>query len=252
MKTFLVASAHVAILLGAARAATVVSPLDPAAVPGVIDFQYDFYYVLGSDHVAQWASDTDAYSWDHPNLASADPVLGEQTGWTHLTRWVAFSVTDPVSFTVRLEAVSGVMIPDQNDPGSFIEAGSDLIPAFTLWSGFEVNREDSSLGLNNPNGGHRWDNDGDLTTWMDQLAYLAHEGNGGSALFVERTFFLPAGNYTMNIAGHKPGAFDPVGVRDGFAATFRTAPIPEPSSMMLAFLGASLGAALHRCRSRRA
>ncbi len=242
---FQIRSSHIAAfacLTGSSVAATIAPPSDPTSIPGVVDFQYDSYYVLGGDHVAQWSSDTDAYSWDHPMLASADPVLGEQTGWTHLTRWVAFTVTEPVVLSLRLEAVAGVMIPDQNDPGNLIAAGDDLVPAFTLWSGFEAQREDGSLGLNNPNGGHRWDNDGDLTTWMDQLTYFAHDGNEAAAASLERTLVLPAGDYTMNIAGHKPGAFDPVGLRDGFTATLATSPVPEPgaAALVLATLGAGL------------
>lgn len=220
------------------QAATVVSPGNAAAIPGVVDFAYDNYYVLGNDHTASWMADTDAYSWDHPNLASADPVLGAQTGWTHLSRWIALTVTESVTLTIRLDAVGGIMIPDQNDPGNFIAAGDDLVPAFTLWTGFEVNKENSALGLGDPNGGHRWDNDGNLTTWMDQLVYLSNDGNLGGASFVEKTMTLAAGNYTMNIAGNKGGVFNPVGVRDGYSATLTTSPVPEPSALLLLGLSA--------------
>ncbi|MGI9239585.1 MAG: PEP-CTERM sorting domain-containing protein, partial [Verrucomicrobiales bacterium] len=195
-------------------------------------FQYDSYYVLGADHQAGWTGDTDAYSWDHPNLASANPDLGNQTGWTHLTRWVAFTLTEPVQLTIRIEQTDGVMIPDQNNPGELIGAGADLVPAFTLWSGFEADAEDGSLGLGDPSGGHRWDNDGNETFWADVLDYRSHDGNLGNGAFVEQTLFLPAGDYTMNIAGAKDGAFDPSGgLRQGFAATLTT--IPEPSALAL-------------------
>jgi len=228
------------------HAATVVSPGDAGAIPGVVDFDYDYFYVMGDDHSASFSNWTDAYSWDHPQLASADPVLGEQTGWTHLTKWLAFTVTESVSLTIRLEAVDGIMYPDQTDPGEFLAAGDDLVPAFTLWSGFEANKENGSLGTNDPNGGHRWDNDGNLTTWMDQLSYFSHDGNlsGGSVL--EKTLTLPAGNYTMNIAGNKGGIYDSSGVRDGFLATLTTTPVPEPSSLLM--LGLSAAALLRRKR----
>ena len=221
-------------------AVTLVSPGDTGNIPGVNTFQYDSFYVLGDDHQASWRSDTDAYSWDHPMLASANPELGNQTGWTHLTRWVAFTLTDPAQLTIRVEATDGVMIPDQNNPGEFIGAGADLVPAFTLWAGFEADAEDGSLGPGDPSGGHRWDNDGDETFWMDVLQYRSHDGNDSNASFVEQTLALPAGDYTMNIAGSKDGAFDPAGgLRKGFAATLTT--VPEPSvTGLLAVIGFAL------------
>lgn len=218
-----------------AGAATIVSPGDAGNIPGVNTFQYDRYYVLGDDHEASWESDTDAYSWDHPNLASANPALGNQTGWTHLTRWIAFTLERPAELTIRVEAAAGVMIPDQNNPGEFIAAGDDLIPAFTLWAGFEADAEDGTLGLGDPSGGHRWDNDGDETFWMDVLQYRSHDGNLGNAAFVEQTLSLPAGDYTMNIGGSKDGAFDTAGgLRKGFSATLTT--IPEPSAAALSMI----------------
>ena len=80
-------------------AMTLVSPGDAGSIPGVNTFQYDSYFVLGADHQANWTGDTDAYSWDHPNLASANLDLGNQTGWTHLTRWVAFTLTESAQLT---------------------------------------------------------------------------------------------------------------------------------------------------------
>lgn len=217
------------------QAATVVAPGDTNSIPGVVSFSYDSYYVLGQDHQATWVSDTDAYSWDHPNLASANPALGNQTGWTHLTRWVAFTLTEAANLTIRLDRATGVQIPDQGNPGEFVSAGADLIPAFTLWSGVEAVSEDASLGLGDPQGGHRWDNDGDQTAWADQLSYVAHEGNDAGADFVEASYSLAAGHYTINIAGHKPGAFDPGflagDLRKGFSASLTT--IPEPGSAAL-------------------
>ncbi len=75
--------ALVALLPATLSATTVVTPGDPNNIPGVNDFAYDHYYALGDDHTAIWTSDSDAYSWDHPNLASANPALGNQTGWTN-------------------------------------------------------------------------------------------------------------------------------------------------------------------------
>ena len=227
-------------------ATTIVSPGDAGNIPGVNDFEYDTYFVLGDDHQAIWTGDTDAYSWDHPNLASANPDLGNQTGWTHLTRWVAFTLTDDAQVTIRIEQAGGVMIPDQNNPGEFIGAGADLIPAFTLWAGFEADAEDGTLGLGDPSGGHRWDNDGNETFWADVLDYRSHDGNLGNAPFVEQTLALTAGDYTFNIAGSKDGAFDPGGgLRKGFAATITT--IPEPSAAaLLALVG--VGFLNRRCR----
>jgi hypothetical protein len=226
-------------------AMTLVSPGDANSIPGVNSFQYDSYFVLGADHQASWTGDTDAYSWDHPNLASANPALGNQTGWTHLTRWVAFTLTESAQLTIRIEQTEGVMIPDQNNPGEFIGAGADLVPAFTLWAGFEADAEDGSLGLGDPSGGHRWDNDGNETFWADVLDYRSHDGNLGNASFVEQTLMLAAGDYTINIAGSKDGEFDPLGgLRKGFAATLTT--VPEPS--VAALLGMCLAGALTRRR----
>ncbi|MEZ5301137.1 MAG: PEP-CTERM sorting domain-containing protein [Verrucomicrobiales bacterium] len=216
-----------------------------ASVPGIVDFDYDAYAVLGGFDNVSYTSHTDAYSWDHPNLADVNPAIGNQTGWTHLSRWVAFSLENDAQVTIRIDAADGVTFPDQNNPGSFVDAGDDLIPAFTLWSGFESRKEDSSLGLANPNGGHRFDNDGDETTWMDDLVYVAHDGNASNSMFVEATLDLPAGSYTMNIAGSRDGAFVPGTVpgdlRKGFTLTLTT--VPEPSRALLlaaAFAGCAM------------
>ena len=246
MKSILFLLAPLACVAVQSNAATVVTPGDAGAIPGVIDFSYDTYFLLGDDHAASWSQDTDAYSWDHPSLANANPALGNQTGWTHLSRWIAFTLTSDANLTIRIDAVSGVMYPDQNDPGNFLAAGDDLIPAFTMWTGFEQNKENGALGLNDPAGGHRWDNDGDETFWMNDLVYKTHDGNLGNASFVEMTMFLAAGNYTMNIAGSKDGVFDPIGVRDGFSASLTTVPVPEPSAAIL--LGVAGAMAFRRRR----
>ena len=175
---------------------------------------------------------------------SSLPQLRQSRWYLHLTLlsflFVAFTLTAPADLTIRIEATDGVMIPDQNNPGEFIGAGADLVPAFTLWAGFEADAEDGRLGLGDPSGGHRWDNDGDETFWMDVLQYRSHDGNLGNAAFVEQTLALPAGDYTLNIAGSKDGQFDPTGgLRKGFAATLTT--VPEPSvSALLALFGIGL------------
>ena len=226
-----------------ALASTFVTPGDAGNIPGVESFSYDHYYSIGNGQAASLIAHTDAYSWDHPNLASDNPALGNQTGWTHLTQWVALSLAEPMDLTIRIAATSGVLAPDQNNPGEFVEAGDSLIPAFTLWSGFEVLAENGQLGIQDPAGGHRWDNDGDETFWADQLQYVAHEGNEGGASSIERTLSLAAGDYTINIAGHQPGAFDPAvlggQLRQGFDATFTA--VPEPGSATLAALALGLG-----------
>jgi len=242
MTRILTLAAFFAAFSNYSTAATAVAPGDPGAIPGVDSFSYDSYFVLGSDHVAEWTSDTDAYSWDHPNLASSNPALGNQTGWTHLSRWVAFTLAESVDITIRIERTAGVMIADQNNPGSFIAAGDDLIPAFTLWSGFEFLAEDFSLGLGNPEGGHRWDNDGDETSWADQLLYVSNDGNPSGLAMVEQTLSLAAGDYTIAIAGSQPGAFSPGSVagdlRKGFVASLTT--IPEPGSVLLFGMAAAI------------
>lgn len=223
-------------------AATIIDFGDPSSIPGVETFQYDAYVVISPGQTASWTSDTDAYSWDHPNLASENPALGNQTGWTHLTRWVAVTVTQPLELTIQIDRATDVQIPDQNNLGAFISAGNDLIPAITVWSGFEVNAEDGSLGLANPNGGHRWDNDGDQTAWMEQLTYVAHDGNNANNDSVVLSLSLDAGNYTFNVAGSKDGAFDPGttagDLRKGFTATLTA--VPEPSSLLLTAGGVML------------
>ena len=149
--------------LAPAGATTFVSPGDAANIPGVESFSYDHYYSIGNGEAASLVSNTDAYSWDHPNLASDNPALGNQTGWTHLTQWVALSVAEPIDLTIRIAATSGVLIADQNNPGEVIEAGDQLIPAFTLWSGFEALAENGRLGLQDPSRwpplGQRWRRD---------------------------------------------------------------------------------------------
>ena len=231
---------------GTGFGSTVVAPGDPGAIPGQPaspdNFPYDNYYVFGSDHTATWTSDTDAYSWDHPNLQAMTPEL---TGWTHLTRWIAITTTSAVDLTIRIDRASGVRIQDPQDPLNMVDAGADLVPAFTLWSGFMANVVAS--------GGHEWDNNGNDTPWMQGiLTYLTSEGNAGNAGFVDVTVSLPAGNYTLNIGGSKDGPFDPGVVpgdlRKGYTATLTT--VPEPSVTVLAAL-CGLGLVLRRRRPAR-
>ncbi|MEM9480821.1 MAG: PEP-CTERM sorting domain-containing protein [Verrucomicrobiota bacterium] len=213
-----------------------------AGIPGVTSFEYDAYIQIGGIDSISWTKDTDAYSWDHPNLNSAFNAgspsnLDNQTGWTHLTKWVALRVLTPVDLTIRIDQASGVMVPDQNNLGQFFAAGDDLVPAFTMWTGVEDQAESGAGGPFDPGGqgGHRWDNDGNETIWMDQLAYLTHDGNLTNQDFVEQTISLGPGFYTLNVAGALDGPFSAGNgqsdLRKGFGLTLTS--IPEPSASLL-------------------
>lgn len=93
-----------------------------------------------------------------------------------------------------------------------------MFPSFTIFSGQDNDGGDF----------HMYNNRGNVD-WAEDLGYIDHYEN--STLFaVERSWDLPAGQYTIVLGSNAP-ATDPD--RQGYRATFTTAPIPEPSTGLL-------------------
>jgi hypothetical protein len=110
-----------------------------------------------------------------------------------------------------------------------------MFPSFTIWSGWDADDGDH----------HTYNNRGNVS-WAEDITYLDHLDNSTQTA-VERSWVLPAGNYTLALGSNAP-ATDPV--RQGYLATFTTSAVPEPATSGIAGLLAA-GALLRRKRTNR-
>ena len=160
------------------------------------------------DHVGAWSWDEDGF----PDTAR---------GWTHTSAWVKLRLTRPSLLTLDLSSRDGVSWPSAEEP--FRLAGTNLFPSFTLYHGWDT---DSGL-ITNLDGttldqDHTFNNRGNIT-WAEDVTYLNHLDNA-TAHEVSRTWLLAAGEYTINLGGNSPALV--AEGRQGFRATFTTAPAP--------------------------
>ncbi len=156
-----------------------------------------------------------AKSWAEPGQPA------DAKGWTHTTDWVALDLTGyttPVSLTVEVERGHDNL--------------SQLYPAFTLYSGWELVNSDAT--------NHTFNNDGDIL-WATNLTYLAHVANAGGpdgtdngtgSDHVHGTFTLNPGLYSLVFGGNPPYPPAQTG-QHSFSATLSTAPVPVPAALWL-------------------
>jgi hypothetical protein len=158
-----------------------------------------------------------AWSWDE------DGLLATALGWTHTSRWVALTLTEATEFTFRLESRANVPNPFDPTPGAV--AGSNFFPGMTLYRGWDGDGPDF----------HTYNNQGNVA-WAEDITYITHMANPGATHVIEATWLLASGQYTLALGGNSSSAVaEPL---QGFAATFTTAPVPEPGSAALALAGA--------------
>lgn len=161
-----------------------------------------------------------AWSWE--DNALFDASIGEPpVGWTHTSDWVALTLNTASTFTLRLEVQGGVAAPTGADPSN-IAGTNSMFPSFTIYQNWDGDGSDD----------HTYNNRGNIV-WAEDLVYLDHLDNS-TASVAERSWILPAGNYSLALGSNAP-ATDPN--RQGYLATFTTAPVPEPSTGLVALIG---------------
>lgn len=209
---------------------------DPA-VPAEGGIGYRNSITLGVVDSASLTGTVGAWSWEDQSLFAPgeDPV-----GWTHQSHWYALSLTEPAILQLTFAAEAGVPRPIAGNPGNI--AGTDhMLPSFTMFRGWDNDGGDS----------HVYNNDGILgpdpvknaaNNWFEDLTYLDHLANS-TLPSVQRSWSLPAGNYTLVIGSNAPSTTkpDPQGYRLSLAT------VPEPAGLGLAGL-ALAGLALRRRR----
>jgi hypothetical protein len=155
-----------------------------------------------------------AKSWAEPgNPAGAK-------GWTHTTNWVALDLSalaDPALVTIQL---------DRGATGS-------LVPAFSLYSGWE---------LNSPESDHTFNNIGNIS-WVDDLTYIGHVANAGGPDGTNTTgteltsvfgqYVLNPGLYTIVLGGNPLLTNPPASGLFDYTFTLSTAPVPVPAAVYL-------------------
>lgn len=194
-----------------AQAATV-SKSDP--VPQVYDpntFEtlsggvgYTWTVILGGNDRASMEGSVGAWSWDE------DGFPATAKGWTHTSNWIALNLTKASKVTMRLYRKLNVPTTG-NDV-----AGNILFPAFTLYRGWDGDGGDD----------HTYNNQGNVA-WAEDITYLTHRANSGTATSVEVTLELAAGLYSIALGGNSPSTLrEPA---QGYGFDLVSQPIPSPS-----------------------
>jgi opacity protein-like surface antigen len=166
-----------------------------------------------------------AWSWEDEELFNP----GEAgRGWTHTSQWAAVELTQASTFTVTLAANS------QIPTASGFVASDQFFPSFSLYSGWDNDAMPDavatllgeSLGAGES---HTYNNRGNIE-WAEDLTYLGHKENT-TLDTVTATWTLSAGKYSLVLGSNAPSALSPP--RQGYAASFSTSAVPEPSSLVL-------------------
>jgi hypothetical protein len=93
--------------------------------------------------------------------------------------------------------------------------GNILYPAFTLYKNWDGDGGDD----------HTYNNRGNVA-WAEDLVYLRHVENDGTATSVEMTIVLPAGDYSLALGGNSPSTLSEP--KQGYGATIATEPLAKP------------------------
>jgi hypothetical protein len=231
-------------LLGctAAQGSTVMQS-DPQ--PGGIFYRWTVS--MGLNDSASVSRHVGAWAWQDSSLFSSGET---PVGWTHNSEWLAFTLQAPAMVTLRLANAAGVANPTSQNPDAI--APDNLYPGMTIYSGWDNDLASQAFSDANNDGAptndwHSYVNRGNIA-WAEDTSYFIHLEPNGTHV-VETTTFMPAGNYTMVIGGKSLS--DTSEPRQGYLASFSTAPVPEPTAAALVLLG-GLSLLGQRARHRRA
>lgn len=188
--------------------------------PPEVGIPYRHTISMGGTDSASVTRHVGAWSWEDDSLFNAgnsEPPVG----WTHTSDWVALSLATATTLTLRLDRQEGVSAPTDQNPNNFAGTVS-MFPSFTLYGGWD----------NDGPQDHTFNNRGAIA-WAS-VTYLDHLDNS-TETFAQRTWNLPAGNYTIILGSNAPATDTN---RQGYLATLTT--VPEPASTTLAGLAAAL------------
>ena len=164
-----------------------------------------------------------AWSWE-------DQGLGTDTGWTHDSNWVAFTLADATVLSLTLERNAAVPYAGAGNVDGFA-AIDHMFPSFTFWQGWD--NDGTNL--------HTYFNKG-AVSWAEDITYLDHYANS-TLTSITRSYDLAAGDYTFAIGSNASAVVLPPlqGYKFSFSAT------PEPTRALLLMLG-TLGFIIRRRR----
>jgi hypothetical protein len=159
---------------------------------------YGWYVTMDGNDSASLKGSAGGWSWEDEGIA---PAGGE--GWTHTSRWVALSLSQPTVLTLTMAPDATV----SNGSGAFV-ASDKIAPSYTLWRNWDNDGSDD----------HTYPNRGNVP-WAEDIVYLDHHANTANTAQT-RSWVLPAGQYTIVLGSNAPSAGDPED--QGFSATFST------------------------------
>ncbi len=228
MKTTNTTIAISALLVMASQAATTLfRPGGSRPSEGV---PYDWVIAMDGTDSAEMSRHVGAWSWE--DNALFDASLGEPTvGWTHTSDWASLTLANATVLTVRMERAADIAGASALSPSMF--------PSFTLFSGTDEDGTQNHTYYNREPGSYADYNAG---VWAEDITYMDHIDNS-TETFVEKTFTLAAGTYTLALGSNAP-ATD--AERQGYRLNLTT--VPEPGSALLASL-AAIGMLLRRRRN---
>lgn len=137
----------------------------------------------GRDH-AEFVWHVGAKSWNEP----APPYEPPYTGWTHASSWTALELKEPSLLEIKVERQGGVAY--RNNAGDYLTARDHLVPAFSIYSGWQ------NSGCEQ----HRYNNAGN-TPWADEIEYIGNEANERGNAVITYRIRLDAGKYSLVIGG---------------------------------------------------
>jgi hypothetical protein len=145
-----------------------------------------------------------AWSWDE------DSFPATAKGWTHTSNWVALKLNKASQVTIRLFRKLNV------SDGQGGVGGNILFPAFTVYKNWDGDGGDD----------HTYNNKGNVV-WAEDLSYLTHVENNGTATSVDITLELTAGMYSLAVGGNSPSTNrEPF---QGYGLDITTKPVEAPS-----------------------
>jgi hypothetical protein len=185
-KTSLIAGLFSLFTLATAGAATI-SPTDPSPnAYAPVTFEpldggvgYAWTVSMSGKDNASVEGLVGAWSWDEDSFPET------AKGWTHTSNWVALKLNKASKVTIRLFRKLNV------SDGQGGVGGNILFPAFTVYQNWDGDGGDD----------HTYNNKGNVV-WAEDLAYLTHVENNGTATSVDITLELPAGMYSLAVGGN--------------------------------------------------
>jgi len=210
-KTSLITGLFSLFTLATAGAATI-SPTDPSPnAYAPVTFEpldggvgYAWTVSMSGKDYASVEGLVGAWSWDEDSFPET------AKGWTHTSNWIALKLHKASKVTIRLFRKLNV------SDGQGGVGGNILFPAFTVYQNWDGDGGDD----------HTYNNKGNVV-WAEDLAYLTHVENNGTATSVDVTLELPAGTYSLAVGGNSPSTNrEPF---QGYGLDIVTQPVEAPA-----------------------